>query len=57
MIDNYLDEEDELDDDLMEYLSGFLASSDANSMAAYNQDENEYIQLTLADMFPDIFDG
>lgn len=57
MIDNYLDEEDELDDDLMEYLSGFLASSDANSMAACNQDENEYIQLTLADMFPDIFDG
>ena len=26
------------------------------SMVTCNQDENEYIQLTLADVFPDVFD-
>ena len=57
MVDNYLDQEYEPDDELMEYLSGLLRSNNANSMAACNQDENEYIQLTLADMFPDVFDG
>ncbi len=57
MIDNYLDEEDELDDDLMEYLSGLLTNSDVNSIEACNQDDAQYIQLTLADVFPDVFDG
>ena len=55
MIDNYLDEEDKPDDELMEYFSSFLRSN-ANSMVTCNQDENEYIQLTLADVFPDVFD-
>lgn len=52
MRNNYLDEEDELDDDLMEYLSSFLTSSDANGTAACNQEDNQYTQLTLADVFP-----
>ena len=43
MRNNYLDEEDELDEDLMEYLSSFLTSSDANGTAACKSIHTAYV--------------
>lgn len=50
MIDNYLDDNDEIDSKLLDYFFTFMKR---NTSA---QDHCEYIQLTLEDLFPDLFD-
>ena len=44
-----------MDDDLMDYLYGFL-SRNTVTWVKCNEYDREYIQLTLADYFPDLFD-
>ena len=55
MVDCYIDNEDEMDDDLMDYLYGFLSRNNVIWVKC-DEDDREYIQLTLADYFPDLFD-